>query len=272
MAMQPDNPLTSHRIRDAKLFDISEQTLDIYANVTALKIEKVNNIVELDVILEFFPKVDSVEIDLLTPNENETAVLDDSFNDTVVNLSSSNNYNKIKSVTLSNFKAARVRDLKFIACKFRKVEYLEIITTETSLFMPHPISTIIKKQFIQYILRLPSYCITIQAKDVDKALYTIDNLTILDPNFQIVFSNFKEDHNSLSFKKNGIEVNICLPNSGDVIVNNLKTAMDNCMISQHDVCLMLKDDDRVLNVIHDVTQKVGLWDNMSETYASKEAW
>jgi hypothetical protein len=50
------------------------------------------------VILESFPEVDSVEVDLLTPNENETAVLDDSFNDTVTDLSSNNNYNKIKSL------------------------------------------------------------------------------------------------------------------------------------------------------------------------------
>jgi hypothetical protein len=71
MAMQPDNPLTSYRTTDAKLFDISEETLDIYSNVTTLKIEKVNNIVELDMILESFPKVVSVEIELLTANAYE---------------------------------------------------------------------------------------------------------------------------------------------------------------------------------------------------------
>jgi hypothetical protein len=74
--------------------------------------------------------------------------------------------------------------------------------------------------------------------------------TLLDPKVEIVFSN------SLCFKKKGI--NVCCE---DVILDNLKTAMDTCMINQHDVCLLLNKDDKVLVVIQDVIQKEALWND-----------
>jgi hypothetical protein len=63
--------INCYRISDAKLFDISEESLLLFPNITDLLTEKINNVTKFDAIVETFANVISVEIDFLSPNGDD---------------------------------------------------------------------------------------------------------------------------------------------------------------------------------------------------------